>query len=35
VRNSTSRLRPEDRAAIAAYLQALPPRPTQVKKKAK
>jgi mono/diheme cytochrome c family protein len=35
VRNSTSRLRPEDRAAIAAYLKALPPLPTQVKKKAK
>jgi mono/diheme cytochrome c family protein len=35
VRNSTSRLRPEDRAAIAAYLKALPPMPTQVRKKAK
>jgi len=35
VRNSTSRLRPEDRAAIAAYLKALPPLPTGVKKKAK
>jgi hypothetical protein len=28
-------LRPEDRAAIAAYLKALPPLPTSVKKKAK
>lgn len=35
VRNSTSRLRPEDRAAIAAYLKALPPLPTQVKRKTK
>ncbi|HWC93210.1 MAG TPA: cytochrome c [Pseudolabrys sp.] len=35
VRNSTSRLRPDDRAAIAAYLKALPPLPTSVKKKAK
>jgi mono/diheme cytochrome c family protein len=35
VANSTSRLRPEDRAAIAAYLKALPPMPTQVRKKTK
>jgi len=35
VRNSTSRLRPGDRAAIAAYLKALPPLPTQVKRKTK
>lgn len=32
---STSRMRPEDRQAIAAYLKALPPMPTQVKKKKK
>lgn len=35
VKNSTSRLRPEDRAAIATYLKSLPPMPTGVKKKAK
>lgn len=34
VRNSTSRLRAEDREAIAAYLKTLPPQPTTVKKKA-
>jgi mono/diheme cytochrome c family protein len=35
VANSTSRLRPEDRAAIAVYLKSLPPTPTQVKPKTK
>lgn len=35
VRNSTGKLRPEDRAAIAAYLAALPALPTTVKKKEK
>ena len=35
VQNSTSRLRPVDREAIAAYLMSLPPMPTQVKKKTK
>ena len=35
VRNSTSRLTSVDRGAIAAYLKALPPAPTSVKKKAK
>jgi hypothetical protein len=33
VKNSTSRMRAEDREAIAVYLKALPPLPTQVKKK--
>jgi mono/diheme cytochrome c family protein len=35
VRNSTSKMRPDDRAAIVAYLKALPPLPTTVKKKEK
>jgi mono/diheme cytochrome c family protein len=35
VKNSTSHMRPDDRAAIAAYLKALPPQPTTVTKKAK
>lgn len=35
VRNSTGKMRPEDRDAIAAYLKALPPLPTTVTKKAK
>ena len=35
VANSTSRLRPEDREAIALYLKSLPPKPTEVKKKKK
>lgn len=35
VRNSTSRLSAQDREAIAAYLKALPPQPTTVKKKEK
>jgi len=34
VRNSTSRLTPQDREAIAAYLKALPAQPTTVTKKA-
>ena len=33
VKNSTSRMRAEDREAIAIYLKALPPLATQVKKK--
>jgi mono/diheme cytochrome c family protein len=35
VRNSTGKMRPDDRAAIAAYLKALPPQPTTVTKKSK
>ncbi len=35
VRNSTSKMQAQDRAAIAAYLKALPPLPTTVKKKEK
>lgn len=35
VRNSTSKMHAQDRAAIAAYLKALPPLPTTVKKNAK
>lgn len=35
VKNSTGKMRAEDREAIAAYLKALPPQPTTVKKKAK
>lgn len=35
VRNSTGKMRADDRAAIAAYLKALPPLPTTVTKKAK
>ena len=35
VKNSTAKMRPEDREAIAAYLKALPPLPTTVKKKEK
>jgi mono/diheme cytochrome c family protein len=35
IRNSTSKMRPDDRAAIVAYLKALPPLPTTVKKKEK
>jgi len=35
VANSTSHLRKEDLAAIAAYLKALPPMPTEVKPKKK
>lgn len=35
VQNSTSRMRTEDLEAIAVYLKALPPVPTQVKKKIK
>jgi mono/diheme cytochrome c family protein len=35
VKNSTSRMRPEDRAAIAAYLKSLPPLATTVVKKGK
>jgi len=35
VKNSTSKMRPDDRAAIAAYLKALPSLPTTVTKKAK
>jgi mono/diheme cytochrome c family protein len=35
VANSTSRLRPQDREAIAAYLKSLKPMPTQVRKKKK
>ena len=35
VRNGTSKMRPDDRAAIVAYLKALPPLPTTVKKKEK
>lgn len=35
VSNSTSRLRPEDREAIAIYLKSLPPLPTLVRKKTK
>jgi len=34
VRNSTGRLTPQDREAIAVYLKALPAQPTTVKKKA-
>lgn len=34
VKNSTGRMRPDDREAIAVYLKALPPLPTTVKKKA-
>jgi hydroxymethylbilane synthase len=33
VKNSTGRMRPEDREAIAVYLKSLPPLATQVKKK--
>ena len=33
VENSTSRMRPGDREAIAVYLKMLPPVPTQIKKK--
>jgi len=35
VANSTSRLRAQDREAIAVYLKSLPPMPTQVRKKKK
>jgi mono/diheme cytochrome c family protein len=35
VKNSTSKMRPDDRQAIAAYLKSLPSLPTTVKKKAK
>lgn len=35
VKNSTGKMRAEDREAIAAYLKALPPQPTTVTKKAK
>lgn len=35
VKNSTSKMRADDRAAIAAYLKSLPPLPTTVKKKEK
>lgn len=35
VRNSTSKMQAQDRAAIAAYLKALPPLPTTVKRKEK
>jgi len=35
VRNSTSHLTAQDREAVAAYLKALPPQPTTVKKSAK
>ena len=35
VKNSTSKMRPDDREAIAAYLKSLPPLPTTVKKKEK
>lgn len=33
VQHGTSRMPPEDRAAIAVYLKALPPRPTTVQRK--
>lgn len=35
VKNSTGKMRPDDRAAIAAYLKSLPPLPTTVKKNEK
>jgi mono/diheme cytochrome c family protein len=35
VANSTSKMSPQDRQAIAVYLKALPPLPTQIAKKSK